>query len=508
MPTQRPLVDMIPDILEHVDKYQEVLEYNLRIFKVMEGQLRKEVELSLDKEIISQAALARAKERIPSINVMKKAAEKISKSYAEAPTRITQVESDQDVMKMIERSASIDTHMDSSQILYNAQKMCALEPYVQNGEVKMRVLGGHQFLPYSDDPKNPMNMTVFIKLLGSETIEDTHVVDEHGRDIRQETKIISIDLYALYSDNEFMIVDSRGRIREDKMADMGIDSTVNPFGIIPHTYINKSKFELIPMPNQAGLDMSILIPKILADMNYAFQFMSHSIIWTKNADITGAEVNPDALVNLGSSEEGEGDPEIGTIDPKTDIEKGLMLAQFQLSAYLSTEGIKTANAVPSDSGRDASGFSKAMDESDATQEIKRQTENYRKVEDTFWQKMKILHNYWVESGTIKGVGKFSDKFAETFVIRYAEPKALKTDKQKLEEIKMKKDLGLMTTKQALRVLNPEFSEEQLDAWIAELDEENEKRMEEMMMMSPSVSEQDGLAVPEEGEGRRDNGGSN
>ena len=74
---------MIPDIVEHIDKYTDLLQINQRIYDVLEGQLRTEVEASLRRELFSVRAFHRAKERIPSINVLRKTTDKLSMVYNE-----------------------------------------------------------------------------------------------------------------------------------------------------------------------------------------------------------------------------------------------------------------------------------------------------------------------------------------------------------------------------------------------------------------------------------------
>lgn len=477
MATQKPLSEMVPDILEHVRRHTDMLEFNLRIYRVLEGQLRKEVEDSLRKEIISSSALNRALERIPPINVLRKAVDKLSKVYIEAPVRLTDNATDQDVMSAIARESNMDKVMMNANRIYNAQNAFALEPYIENGKHKVRVLAAHQFLPYSDDPRNPMQVTVMVKILGQETITVPAEYDMNGNLIHQE-RMREVDLYALYSDREYLIVDSDGRVRIDKMRNMGL-SGKNPFGRIPFVYGNKSQFQLVPFPNQEGFDVSILVPKLLTDLNYAAQFMSHSIIWSKNADLAGQEINPDAIVDLGDSNADGGEPEIGTIDPKVDIERIIGLIDYEMKSYFSSIGIKVdAQANMSET----SGVAKAMDEGDTTAERKVQLEYFRTIENELWSLMESMQKVWASDGLLEENRRFSDSFSDTFRIKYAEMKPLKSDKQKLEEIQMWRDQKLMTRKQALRQLRPDFTESQIDAWIKELDEEAEEAAEKFLSM--------------------------
>ncbi len=322
MATQKPLEQMIPEIIEHFNNYADYLDFNYRIYKVLQGQLKHEVECSLQKEIISKPALHRALQRIPSINILKKTTEKLSKVYIERPVRLANNKTDRDIMDNIVRSTHMDSMLSEANAIYNAANSFAIEPYIEGKKHKLRILAPHQFLPYSDNPSNPNEMTVFIKLLGRRVEHVGPVFNDDGTLLKdQESR--EVDVLALYSDKEFLIIDSLGGTRTDIMSEMGIPSRNNTLGRIPFVYKSKSKLQLIPFPNQEGFDMSVLVPKLLTDLNYAVQFMSHSIIWTKNTELEGQALNPDSVIHLGDTTADGGDPEINTIDPKIDIENNL-----------------------------------------------------------------------------------------------------------------------------------------------------------------------------------------
>jgi hypothetical protein len=486
MATKKPLRALIPDILAHINNHQDYLQFNQDLYEIWQGQVKEYVKDSLREEIISEAAYKRAIKRIPSINVIQKTTQKLSKVYTNPPKRLTDNTVDMEIMGNIEKHGNLNQALDVGNNVANLHKGFYIEPFIENKKIRFRTLAYQQFLPFSDDSINPLNMTVLIKLLG----KDQKVVTEQKYDSLgnklegTEDQIREVDLYSLTSDNEFMVIDSQGDIRLDKMQQIyGSTSTVNKFGVIPGRYYNTSSFELVPYPNQAGYDISILIPKLLTDLNFAAQYMSHSIIWTKNADLGGQDINPDAVIDLGDRDAEGGDPEMGIIDPKVDIEKILMLVEFELSAYFSSVGIKTSTQGSMMPGREASGFAKAMDEGDATQERQSQVEQFRDFEHDFWTMLSKVQNVWAAENKLDENRKFGPKFADTFSVNFSEMKVLKTQKQKLEEIKMSQDQGLMSERQALRFLYPDFTEPQLDAWQEELDKEKEKKMDEMLAMS-------------------------
>lgn len=510
MKTQKPLKELLPDIKKQFERYNEQLQFDLELYQMHEGQIRKYVERALKDEIISHQAYKRAIKRIPTINIAKKVTDKLSKVYAQAPIRFASKQ--KDLMEQFAKDLRLNEVMAEANKWSNLNKRCAIEIYQENGKQKLRVLPAHKFFVVSDSPTSPTKMTVFCKLLGREYKEYTTVTDRKGNRITNEDDIRLVDIIACYTDSEFMIIDSDGYIRKDKMEEMGITSMRNPFGVIPFCYINKSSTELIPYPNQTAFDMGILIPKLLTDLNYAAQFLSHSIFWAKNADLQGIEFNPDTVVDLGDSDGDGNDPEIGTIKPETDIDGILKLVQTELAMYLSTEGLKAGSVGQVEASSAASGISKIIDESDSTEARKEQMKLFRVVEPTFWHKFSKIQQYWAQAGKVENKQTLDETFVDDFSIKFAEIKPLESEKEKYEKMKVARELKLITKKQALKELYPNLPEDQLNERLAELEEELRKDKEEMMSMglTPGFTQ---LAQQQEGgaatkaEQREENGGS-
>ena len=489
MKTQKSLIDLVPDIVQQFERLRDQMQFELELYKMHEGQIKKKVEESLKAEMFSTSAYNRAIQRIPSINIPKKVTDKLSKVYAQAPIRFANKSLD-----LIEEFADmlhLNAKMGHSNKASNLNRRCAIEPYVEDHKQMVRVLNAHQFFVFSDSPTSPNKMTVFCKLLGREEKHIQRTTDQHGRRVTNEDDIVLVDIIALYSDTEILVIDSGGTIREDKMQQMKLPRK-NPFGVIPFVYINTSETELIPFPNQTAFDMAILIPKLLTDLNYSAQFLSHSVIWTRNTNLTGAEINPDAIVDLGDTEVDGGVPEMGTIEPKTDIDGVLKLTVFELSAYMSTEGLKSGSVGQVEASGASSGIAKIIDESDATEARKSQTELFRMVEPEFWHKFSKMQDVWSKSGIVKKKETFDPDFEDTFSIKFAEIKPLESEKEKYEKMKVAREMKLITKRQALKEIYPNLPSDQLDKRLKELEEELKEEKDEMMSMglTPGFSQLD------------------
>src|SRR5690606_18638782 len=110
----------------------------------------------------------------------------------------------------------------------------------------------------------------------------------------------------------------------------------NEYGRIPFIYCREPEEELIPTPDSDMFEMAILLPKILADLNYAIQFQSHSIMYGIDIDSTGLTYAPDEFWQFNTVSKGEEKvtPSIGTITPSVNSDQALNLYKTQFSLWL------------------------------------------------------------------------------------------------------------------------------------------------------------------------------
>ncbi len=470
MPTQKPLRQLVPDILQHIARHRDYLAYNNRLMLVHEGQLRNEIEDSLRAEL-SPASYAKAIKRVPSINLLIRIIDKLSRVYSEPVLRTLTNTVDHELLTYYVDAANVNERMASANRMLNLHKCVALEPFVKNGRPRLRVIPAHQFLVFSDDAVDPMCPTVFIKIMGKE-LKTQFVTRDGAKADREETR--EVDVYHLYSDDEFLIIDSDGSVRDDKMAAVGNDGT-NPVGVIPFVYVNRSDFRLVPVPDTDTLDNTILIPKLLADLNYAVQFQSHSILVAVDLKVPAdVAASPDAIWSLVSDGDEGKQGRIDAIKPSVDIEKVLMLVQTTLAIWLESRNIKAGTFGQIQAQNAASGIAKLIDEADATQDRQAQCGRFHTAEVELWKLLARMHKYWTETGQANEKRLFSEEIEVS--VRFPDQRPIVSDKDKVEEVRLQMEAGLMNRRQALEKLYPYLTEEEVDRWETALDAAKEKQL--------------------------------
>lgn len=493
MATQQPLRLMIPAIMEHIKSLKNQTIFEQKLMDLYEGSLQKYVEESIRAEFEPSAA-ARAIQRIAPINVLPKIINKLSNAYTDGISRTADTNPiDAELLSAFNTSINLTSVMTTANKTLNLFKYAALEPYIYAGAPRIRVLPPTQFTVFSDDTINPLHPTVFIKYMG--TIESTKpTTDQQGRQTQSASdKIDAINLYYLYSDTEFLVVDAEGVVRTDEMARIGNPEGINPLGVIPFVYLSQSQHSLIPLPNTDMYQMTILIPKLLTDLNYATKFQSHAIIYGIDVDVANLKGNPDSFWDIKSLEGGK-TPSLGTIKPEVDVDKVLSLIQSTITIWLDSLGMSSAKTDSLTVGNAASGISKAIDEADATAIRRQQQEYFIGVERNLWSLLTVMQSQWAMSGLLTDGRSFSADFQPA--LQFIEPTVLPDPKLVIDVLMLKLNNGLTSYRRAVQTANPDLSSDEVDTLIAEIRQERLATMEEFQV-EPEEEEGSGESLDQE-----------
>lgn len=469
------LIDEIPKIIKFIDSEAARVREAKDKLNIYEGELLPYVERALRDELNPQA-YERAKKRIAPINFLPKVVNKLSTLYSGTVTRelSNENEVDREIMDYYVNQLKLDESGLSSNQQLNLNKYTAWEIYInRNNEPKLRILPAHQFLVYSNDMEDPTTPTVFIKILGSYNKHTGEFDESTGIEITRQVVV-----YKLYTDDEIIVVDSEMELRPEFMVEN--PEAINPYGVIPFIYIRKAKYNLLPLEDTSDIPMITLIPLLLTDLNYATQFMSHSIIYSIDAEIQNLSGNPDSIWMIKSDTQADGETnakaELGTIKPEVDIDKVITLIQTQLALWLDSKDIKAQAVGNLEASNLASGISKMIDEGDTTQAVKLQIPIFKHAESELFRKLSYIHNVWVDQGLLVDTQVNRRLIEELDVTTsFEEPQVVTNEKDRIETIKTKEDAGYTSYKRAVQEANPDLDDEQIEELIEEIQEENKDK---------------------------------
>lgn len=464
------LRDNVGEILKFIESEKERIEINDTLFEIFEGDLLTYVKRALSAQLDRQP-YKEAKDRIPGINILRKVVNKLSTLYIDSPMRITEEGTNQDLVDWYSRAGNLDSFMQDYNKFFNLFLNSAIEPYVEDGEPRFRIIPSNQFLVWSDDRANPTRPTVFIKFMGTKKDE--------------EDPSKSKQIYWLYTDDEFLAIDSKGGIVFEDMQDnlQGI----NPIGKIPFVYINKSRHKLLPNPDTDLLSMTLLVPILLADLNFAAKYQTFSIVYGIDIDVDNLEMNPSALWNFKSDPQGQR-PEVGTIKPNADINDMLASIQTQLGLWLETRDLRATTVGTLQVENAASGIALMVQNLDTTQNRKQQEVFFREAEMRMWELIiSYMHPYWVSTGEIKDKRQFT---TDKVMVRFKEQKPLKTEQEAITNVIMLRNEGLLTKEMAIRELYPNMTETEIERMVEKLEEEQRIVVRDEMPNEPVIEDEE------------------
>jgi hypothetical protein len=451
------LADQVDVLFDHIVGQGKIISHNDDLFNIYEGELLKYVLADLQNQLSAQSYDI-AKSRVPPINVLQRLIDKLSKIYQQQPLRHvnTDIDTDSELLDYYERSMSTNAVMNCSNEFFNLFKNNLVQPFIHNGRPRLRSLASNSFTVYSDsdvDPNRPTHVITF------------HTAKENGK---------SIPVYYVYTATEFMIFDHNRKIRYDLMARFANDDGINIAGAIPFIYVNKSKNLLIPKIDTDVKKMVVLLPVMLADLNFAVMMQAFSIMYGIDMDATGMKVSPNAFWMFKSDPTTDKTPQIGVLKPQVDIQPTMELIQAEMGLWLQTKGIKPGSVGQLTEQNFASGISKMIDEMDTSEERQKQVSIYQDVESEMWNLItRHLHPMWRSQNLVDQSLDFSSGVVvET---RFHEQLPMLNRGDIVRDLKAEIDAGFITRKQAIQRLNPRLTMADVENMMEDIDDE--KRME-------------------------------
>lgn len=436
------------------------LKHNNTLFNIHEGDLLPYVLEDLRKQL-SDKSYDQAKHRVAPINVLKRLIDKLSKIYAKPPTRNVEIngkvsKSDNDLLSEMHHTMDINTVMTLANEFFNLFKTVAIEPFLDQGLPKLRVIPSDRFLVLSQDPVNPLRPTVFSKLMAK--VKDAETGNER-------------QLFYTYTADSFSIHDDLNETYPDLMAQVGNPEGINPLGRVPFVYVNRSRHELIPQVDSDTLCMSKLISILLSDLNFAVMFQCFCIVYGINVSNEGLKFSPNVFWNLKSDAASDQKPEIGVIKPEADVDKVLTLIKTELGLWMQSRNIKPGVVGDLDIEGAKSGIAKIVDEMDTSEDRQKQVPYFMAAESELYDLIKAYHDVlWIKDPEYKLTRQ---SFSANSVLKamFSEQKpqvdtsTVITDQSNLFKIKM------TTRKRFLQAIYPDANDDTVNAMIQELDDE-------------------------------------
>lgn len=445
------LKDELKWILNECNSFNNYHDHNKQLFEINEGDLLKYVAQDLKNQMQPKSFNA-AKHRIAAINILRRLIDKLSKIYSTDPLRVITPDSEQNklLLSFYEKEMDLNVSMTQANRFFNLFKNTVIEPYWYKGYPKLRIIPSDRFIMISKDPIDPLNPTHYVKYMYN---------DDRNRRV-----------FYIYTDQEFLIVNSDGEVLTDLMAQYGNPDGINVYGKIPAVYVNKSNYEIMPRPDSDLLSMVKLFPVLFTDVNFSVMFQTFSITYGVDVDFDNIEMAPNAFWSIKSDATSDKTPQIGTIKPEADISVVMAYIGQLLTTWLNTRNIRAGSIGTLTQDNFASGVSKIIDEMDAAEDRKEQISHFTKAESEMWDLIiNYMHPVW---RTYPDYGIKLDFAPGSYVTtEFQSPKMVQSQDIIIANQEKLLQLGLTTrAKAAMSIF--EMTEEEAEEHIEKVDEEN------------------------------------
>lgn len=438
--------------------------------------------------------------RIGDINIPKKIDGKLSKAYKNSPIRKLSNEANTEAVNNIYNKYHFDRAFKEADSIFNLHKYVALWLTWQNPDTKLGIEEGsyilHALKPYEYDLIRDQvtgEPIVFIqshadteitRLAGrSDGIEQT--ISESQSDTSAQTRI-----YYLWNSSQYVEVIVKkafGHGNNDKkqITVNYIDRKPNLLGRLPITYLQADSS--VDYPVASNLAMQSLDWNIgLSNLKTSSDTQGHGqliITHPEGQKYKEVHMGMHTAITLPQSKKPDAPPtDAKYISASPDLAGQLSVLKFDLMNILDDYGIKAKGAIEGGVDTFSSGFDRLLSEADV-QDV---------VEDN-----QSLYSKTLEQGTFKVCSAYEEVMAnrqfineDELEVTFEKPKVLISDKETLENIRMREELGLILAYEKHLIINPNLTEEQAREREENISEEKAKRLAEMQASFEEGNDED------------------
>lgn len=399
---------------------------------------------------------------ISDYSILKRIVDKKAKAYKESPLRkVSKDEAATEIYNTIAKNYNLNTAMKYFDEYYNQHKYSMLAVFMDRLPVpvsqpstffKFYALAPYEFDVIKDDDGK---VQVVILSYPSDEVSSSTRKDGYNSLIAENNNGDETNrarLYSFWTEKEHLIVRVTGKAKDDKLAIQyspaeGGDGT-NPYGVLPFVYapmdFNKNYPNQSPLPAQT-VELNALMSVYLTSANMQIGILKITRPESQKLSISSQSLYTAIEAPQSSRPEDKG-TDVEFISPQPNMSGHKEAITTYLTTILDEQGIN-GNQVINANQEFNSGFDRLLAQADVQAIIEENQEMYSKAEQTI---------YKIVQKQLSSIGQnvLPD---EGFQIVFKKPRVMITDKEKLENIKLMKDLGLWEDAELIQQYDPNLT---------------------------------------------------
>ena len=430
-----------------------------------------------------------SKFRIGDISLSKKIVDKRAKAYKKRPMRELDTDQETIALNEIYDKGQFNRAFKEMDTIFNRDKYVAMwlswvnpDENNEEGFYNLMALPPYQYDIIRD---NRTGDPVIFAL----SFPDREIVGNIGQNDGMDQKIAESQAdqgaekkkYSIWNSQQHIQIvrqmPYRGVIEKDPKFDFmeipGNSANVNPMGQVPVKFLS-IEADTMDYPLRANLGrQSIEWGVSLSDLKTAAAAQGHGqlvISHPEGQTIKKKHVGMHVALDLPQSKKPDAPATTAQyINANPDLAGQLETLKFDAINILDEHGIKSKGGIEGGTEKFASGFDRLLSMADVQEIIE---ENQMLYEENIEQGI-----YELIQANERAMNKQTFR-SENIQVTYEKPKPMSTDKEILEVIEKKKNLGVIEDWEALVILNPNLSEEQAKEKLKRINEAKKAKMQE------------------------------
>lgn len=485
--------DLIGKIIDDINNQQEKSRraYALRRHRIFRDGGRQFLIEELRREFGENSI----KEfRLCPINLLKKMVGKKSQIYKTPPIRraFTELDTDQSLIDFYTEELALDKQMGKANTYYNLHSNTALYVFPALDRLKLSITPPHLYSIIPDRFDRSIvrvwafnNFTEEHEVATDQDLPSATGFESFARDrtsqassnkvASQERRMGEKRRYILWTDEAHVTVTGKGEIVTLDPA-KGDEQFINPIERSPVVHLQKDTDGDHAWATQGedAVDIALVIQRMWTDLATVIKHQGFGQMVITSEEMPSKQTIGVNKVLWLKRFEGKEPPTVEFLTADSRISEIKEAIRDLLFLLLSTNDINPSAVGKPDGGSAfTSGIQALLEMSDALEAMKCDQPVLRDAEKELWEIIKRWHNWMFDTGILndeaKKMGKFSDEFGVQ--IAFAEIKPVETAKDRLDFVDQARGLRIMTKKDALKKLNPDMTDSEIDLKLQELDEE-------------------------------------
>jgi hypothetical protein len=471
-------------------------------YEILKDRIKKYILENLLMEL-DPATVKDMQSRISTINFYKKIVGKKARVYKTAPTRIAIEEKDQDVLEDIIELMKMNVRMKKTNKYLEAFLNCDVfvrpifDSLSKKWFYRVDPLASYQYDVIEDahDPERAMGyiLSPFRHVVFSDEDPQNRERDGVAANFRDgDTKQQGIadspadkpEEYVWWGTKYHLTFDESGKILHAKSG----EKLLNPIQTLPivsHARDRDGSFWAVG--GEDIIDGSILVNTVLSDIYYIAKLHGTGLFYLFGKGVPKSyKVGPNRGITV-NMEDGDPTPQIGFANANPQLKDHMELVEQYVAMLLTTNDLEpgSVQAKLSALTGGASGVQEMIMKSEPINAVEDDQEIFRDTEPQITRIGAKWHNLYLGKGLLRKdfakIGKVNEDI--DYSIKYGATQQFHSEKDKLEVIKIRKELGLDDQLRAFQLDNPDLSIEEAEKLYLEVLERRVKQSQDKLRIT-------------------------